>query len=86
MLKPTAGLGIEAPMAAIMVYAAIVYLALGVAFAIPFVVRGAGVVDSGARDAPWSFRLLILPGAAALWPLMLMRWLSGVRAGPGAHP
>ena len=23
----------------------------------------------------WGFRLLILPGAAALWPLLLLRWL-----------
>lgn len=54
-----------------------VYLAAGLAFAVPFVVRGAGRIDPRARDGTIGFRLLILPGSAALWPLLALRWLRG---------
>ncbi|MFM9994821.1 MAG: hypothetical protein ACKVU4_03355 [Phycisphaerales bacterium] len=54
----------------------IVYTALGLGFAILFVVIGLPRVDHAAAGASWSFRLLILPGVAALWPLMLRRWVE----------
>ncbi len=53
-----------------------VYAAIGVGFAIAFVVWGVGRVDVAARNAGPGFRLLIMPGVAALWPLMLRRWLN----------
>jgi hypothetical protein len=53
------------------------YLAAGLVFALAFVTTGVQRVDPAARGAPWGFRLLILPGAAALWPLLLARWLRG---------
>ena len=56
------------------------YAALGLVFAVPFVLVGAGRVDPAARGGTWGFRLLLLPGAAALWPLLAWRWLRG--AGP----
>ncbi|MDA8016040.1 MAG: hypothetical protein MPN21_01230 [Thermoanaerobaculia bacterium] len=54
------------------------YLLAGVLFAVPFAWRGAGRVDPVARDGTWGFRLLILPGTIALWPLLATRWLRGV--------
>jgi hypothetical protein len=54
------------------------YALAGIAFAIPFVWRGAGVLEPVAREGTWGFRLLILPGSATLWPYLLYRW---VRAG-----
>jgi hypothetical protein len=50
------------------------YVAVGAVFAIAFVVFGVtkvqpAPVTSGAR-------LLLLPGAVALWPLLLPRWLK----------
>ena len=51
------------------------YAAAGLAFAIAFVTRGVERIDSHAKGAGWGFRLLILPGAAALWPLLLRRWM-----------
>jgi hypothetical protein len=57
------------------------YAALGVAFAAAFVVLGVGRVDRTARGSPWAFRLLILPGAAALWPWLLAGWIRAARAG-----
>ncbi len=56
-----------------------VYLALGVLFGIPFVLAGVQRIDHGAAGAGLGFRLLILPGTAALWPLLLTRWLQVAR-------
>lgn len=53
------------------------YLAIGVLFAVPFVLRGAARIDPRADGATWGFRLMILPGTAALWPVLLRRWLKG---------
>lgn len=55
---------------------AIAYLAIGVAFGLAFVIRGVAKVDPSAADSGWGFRLVILPGVAALWPLLLRRWLQ----------
>ena len=52
---------------------AAVYLAIGVAFGLWFVLRGVNRLDSGAAQGTWGFRVIILPGAAALWPLLAMR-------------
>lgn len=52
------------------VSAAAVYCLIGAAFAAWFAIRGARMLNPGARDGTLGFRLLILPGAAALWPLL----------------
>jgi hypothetical protein len=52
------------------------YLLCGVLFAVPFAWNGASKLDPVAREGTWGFRLLILPGAVALWPLLLRRWLA----------
>jgi hypothetical protein len=56
------------------------YAGDGVAFALAFVTLGVGRVDALARGASVGFRLAILPGVAALWPLLLVRWVR--RRGP----
>ena len=56
-----------------------IYLALGLVFAIAFALRGVDAIDPTARDSTRGFRLVIVPGAIALWPLLLRRWLV---AGP----
>lgn len=59
-----------------------IYLGLGVLFAVPFLVRGVQRVDPGAQGAGWGFRVLILPGVAALWPVLARRWASGATSPP----
>jgi hypothetical protein len=59
------------------VYLAMIYAAVGVLFAIAFIAFGVGRMDSAAKGSPLAFRLLILPGAAAVWPVLLKRWLCG---------
>jgi hypothetical protein len=50
------------------------YLTMGVVVGLPFVLSGIGRVDPAAKDAPWTFRILVLPGIIAFWPLLLKRW------------
>ncbi len=56
------------------------YGLIGTIFAIAFVTLGIQRMDPVAEHAPIGFRLIVLPGAAALWPLLLLRWVRGVRS------
>jgi hypothetical protein len=51
-----------------------IYLGCGLVFAIPFAFFGVKKVDSHAAHGSWGFRLLIIPGIIALWPLLLEHW------------
>lgn len=52
----------------------------GVVFGVAFVTMGLQRIDSVAEHAPVGFRLIVLPGAIALWPWLLLRWARGVRS------
>lgn len=65
------------PMARLLVATVGVYLAVGVVFAVPFVWRGVARIDPCAAAGSIGFRLLILPGVTALWPLLAFRWWRG---------
>ena len=67
--------------AEVIVLAVLAYLACGLLFGLAFVTAGVGRVDAAARGTSAGFRLLILPGAAALWPFLAARWLRAVRSG-----
>lgn len=62
--------------------AAAIYLLAGVIFGLPFVALWVDRIDRAAAGAPIGFRLLILPGAVALWPLLLSRLLWWSKAPP----
>lgn len=51
-----------------------IYVAVGIVCAAGFVWRGVDRIDPAAHGAPWTFRLLIFPGAVALWPILVRRW------------
>jgi len=53
-----------------------VYLAAGLVFAIPFVIKGVTEIDEGAHGSTWGFRMIIIPGTIVFWPLLLKRWLK----------
>lgn len=52
------------------------YAAAGLLFGLVFVTIGVGRVDVRALKAPLGFRLILLPGAVALWPLLAKRWAA----------
>jgi hypothetical protein len=58
------------------------YLACGLVFAIPFAFVGVKRIDPHAAKGSWGFRLLVIPGAMAFWPLLLRRWVSGMTEPP----
>jgi hypothetical protein len=59
-----------------------IYLACGFVFAIPFALVGVKKIDPHAAHGSWGFRLIIIPGTMAFWPLLLIRWASGVKEPP----
>lgn len=58
------------------------YATVGLVFAVLFVSLGVSRLDSEAQGAGLGFRLIILPGAAAFWPLLLYRWRRGITQPP----
>jgi hypothetical protein len=55
------------------------YLACGLVFAIPFALVGVRKIDPHAAHGSWGFRLLVIPGTMAFWPLLLRRWATGAK-------
>ena len=62
------------------------YAAIGFLFASLFVFRGVQKVDSEAEESGIGFRLLILPGVAAFWPIFLHRWVRGIQPPTERNP
>lgn len=66
---------------------ALAYLLIGVFFAIPFAFRWVARLDPVAAHGTAGFRMLILPGAVLLWPLLARRLLVGGEQPPhSANP
>lgn len=53
------------------------YALIGLTFATAFITIGVQRIDSQAKGSSTGFRLLILLGSAAFWPLLLCRWIAG---------
>ena len=70
--------------AEIILLIALAYAGCGVALGVPFVLSGVNRVDEAARGAPLGFRLLILPGTIALWPLMAIKWINARKRRAGS--
>jgi hypothetical protein len=70
------------PIAALLAGLLTTYLGIGAAFAAAFIAIGVDRIDPMARGAGWGFRLLIAPGTALVWPLLLVRWAAGSVAPP----
>ena len=56
------------------------YAALGLIVGVALAFVGIHRIDPVSIGSPWCFRLLVLPGLAGLWPVMLVKW---ARAGKG---
>jgi hypothetical protein len=62
-------------LAPLLLGAAAVYALAGVVVALAFVTAGLGAVLPAGTPVTVGARILFVPGAAALWPLVLRRWL-----------
>jgi hypothetical protein len=51
------------------------YLVIGLLVAVPYLTFGIGRTDASARTAPWTFRVIVLPGVVVLWPWVLRLWI-----------
>lgn len=59
-----------------------IYGIIGFLFGLPFVTWGVQRIDPSAKGAGIGFRLIVLPGAMAFWPLLARRWLRGMKEPP----
>jgi hypothetical protein len=66
------------PVVAFLLNALALYAGVGIVLALAFATFGVTRVQA-APVSPGA-RVLILPGAAALWPYVLLRWLRAVRS------
>ena len=60
-----------------MLLLATLYPAIGLVFACAFLTVGISRVDPVSKGSGIGFRLIILPGVVALWPVLLTRWIRG---------
>ena len=63
--------------AMLIVAAFYLYASIGLVFSLSFVTIGVKRVDAQAVASGMGFRILILPGCVAFWPLLLRRWMAG---------
>ena len=63
----------------IVVYALALYASAGFIIALAFVTFGVTRVLPGPVSVTPGARILLIPGAAALWPYVLLRWLKSAQ-------
>lgn len=61
--------------AEIAIYIFYFYLALGFVFSLLFIWKGATTLDNDVAESPKTFRMLLIPEAIALWPILLLKWV-----------
>ena len=69
---------------AIVVYALAVYVLLGIGVGLAFVFGGVTRILPQPATVTIPARMLLFPGAVALWPAVVRRWLQAARSGPRA--
>jgi hypothetical protein len=60
----------------LLLYAGLIYVVVGLVTAVAFVTLGVSRVLPQPAPVTVGARLLLLPGAALLWPYVLIRWLG----------
>ena len=74
------GISKRAAISMILLYLLALYVLIGLATALAFVTCGLAQVLPRGSTASWGARILFVPGATALWPLVVSRWLAARRA------
>ena len=55
------------------------YIAIGIVFTVFFLLKGIAVVDSASKDTSKVFKLLIIPGIIAMWPVLANKWRRSLK-------
>lgn len=50
-----------------------IYVLIGLLFSVYFFLKGASRLDHGIAESKWTVRLLLVPGAIGLWPVLLFK-------------
>ncbi|WP_024771798.1 hypothetical protein [Aquimarina macrocephali] len=56
-----------------------VYFGIGFLFGIYFFIKGASQLDELITESKWTVRLLLVPGAIGLWPILLLKIINKSR-------
>ncbi len=57
-----------------------IYLGVGFVFALFFALRGAERANAERAPVSWGARILLIPGAMILWPLVFAQWRRAERS------
>lgn len=60
------------------------WCAIGLLVAVPFLLFGVGRAVDGAKGSSLGFRLVVLPAATLLWPVLLRLWITARRGDEAA--
>lgn len=60
----------------LMVFGFYSYLIIGFVLGIAIILRGLNSIDPTTVGSPISFKLIILPGVVALWPMLIKRMIN----------
>jgi len=63
-------------LATYLVWAFLIYLLIGFVFSLFFITLGVKQIDEGAKGTSVGFRLMIMPGTWAFWPVLLSKWIK----------
>ena len=63
----------------LILFIAALYLFTGFVFAIAFVLKGAHIIDEGAKGSSIGFRIMIFPGSVVFWPILLKKWRKALQ-------
>jgi len=53
-----------------------IYLLCGFVFALVFIISGVEKIDDAAIGSSFGFKMIIIPGAMILWPVLWRKWLQ----------
>ena len=54
----------------------LVYLLLGILFAIPFLIKGIHKIDVAAEGGSVWLKLILFPATIFFWPTLLRKWIA----------
>ncbi len=55
------------------------YFGIGLLFGLYFFFKGAFQLDELISESKWTVRLLVVPGAIGLWPILLLKIINKLR-------